>query len=379
MGCDRSAAKVQFDAGIKDQFRGVPRRDAGRAYGSTTTLRPRRPANAANAASASPSANRSVTSDDSSIRPALDERRSRGPRSLEVMRRHRTRVRPLRRADRGGERRPVGARDADQDDAAAGPGQPDRRVDGVVLAGALERDVDLGEPVRVLVRPGRPAGDDRAGRRGRRGLDGPADRQATTSVMPACRRHPDDEQSDRPASDDRGAHAGPDGAEVDGMEGHAERLEQAGLRVGDRGGDLVREPVRPGHPRAQAPVRRAVAREAHRRTELRAPGPTRRARAAGVRGIEGDARAPTRPALDDAAISWPSTSGRPSFVSPMAASSYQWRSEPHSPTAVTRNRTSPGPASASPRRGVERPADHGDAPPPSPFATIPSARSRVGP
>ena len=59
-------------------------------------------------------------------------------------------------------------------------------------------------------------------------------------------------------------------------------------------------------------------------------------------------RTPSRgPAAMTPPISWPSTSGATTLSKPMPPSSYQCRSEPQRPTAVTRTRSSPGPGTGS--------------------------------
>ena len=109
-----------------------------------------------------------------------------------------------------------------------------------------------------------------------------------------------EEEAQRPAAEDPGASAGTNMPEVERVQGHAERLRERGLDVGERLGHRMQEVLGPREKRAQGPVGRAVAGEAHGRAEVLEPARADIARAARNGGIDGNALALTPAGGDDA-------------------------------------------------------------------------------
>ena len=111
----------------------------------------------------------------------------------------------------------------------------------------------------------------------------------------------DDEQADGAGPEDARAHAGPEVAQVDAVEGDAQRLQQRDVVALDRVGHRQQQTLRPVHQRAQAAVDGGVAAELHVGAEVGVAGATDVAVAAGVGRLDDDALALARAAHDDAA------------------------------------------------------------------------------
>ena len=189
----------------------------------------------------------------------------------------------------------------DEHDAPADPCDPQRRLEALVLARDLERDVD-----RLLLLEARgliPGHEQRLARAGcDRGLD-PV-RQAVGRDDPASPDRPkraDEQEPHRTAADDRDARAAPDVAQVDRVQRDPERLEESDLVVADRVRDREEQARRPGHPFPKAAVGDRVAQEPDVRTEVPVSGPAGVAMPAGPARLHRDADARARPGRDDAA------------------------------------------------------------------------------
>ena len=238
-----------------------------------------------------------VTRPDTSIWPdptrATASLRSHGPHATTELEGQTLSPRHRRR-----EGHPVRRRDTDEHDSPAGTRHPQRRIDGDVLAGALEDDVATTE---LGLRDVGCVHLDRDG--------SPGHPSRGHAMAEAIDRHDlahagrdqaaDDEDPDGAAADDATSRARHDLTLGPCMEGDAQRLEEADLGVGHRRRDRMRQPRRPGHPGPQATVRFAVAGEARSRTELAVSSSTRRASPAWIGRIEHDPDPPTRAALDD--------------------------------------------------------------------------------
>ncbi len=186
---------------------------------------------------------------------------------------------------RGGEARPVALGDADEDDAASGPdgghGIRKRRV----LARGFERHVDPSVVER------RTQG---------RGCVGPVSER----VARHDRLHPggpqglDEQQPERPAAEHTCGRPGSRLREVEGVQRHAERLEQRPLRVREAPREGVGEPFGPDEARAQGAVCRAVPGEPKVGAEVRIPAQADAATAARHGGVERHALARAGAGLD---------------------------------------------------------------------------------
>ena len=177
-------------------------------------------------------------------------------------------------------------------------------------------------------------------------------------------RQLDQQQPDGPAAEDTDRVAGPHSGQAEGVDRDAKRLEHGTRRIVD--------PVRQRHevrrrPRAsRASPRRLWSGPGIRTRGHKWPSPAAHVSQA-PQGICGSSatRAPARgPSTMTPAASWPRISGRVSTASPIADTSYQCRSEPQMPTAVTRTSAPlPGLGSGSARRrAAGRPVRGGGVP-----------------
>ena len=114
-------------------------------------------------------------------------------------------------------------------------------------------------------------------------------------------QRPDEQEADGPRAVDPSAHARPDVAEVDGVEAHAERLEQRDIVALDRVGDRQQQTLRPAHERAQAAVDGSVTAEPDVRAEVAVAGPADEAVSTRVRRLHDDPLALARAGDDEAA------------------------------------------------------------------------------
>ena len=211
----------------------------------------------------------------------------------------------LAAGERGLESGPVAGRDPDEDDLAARSGDLDRCVDGRLLAGGLEHDVQPASPglteddgslvtvrcrghdgVRTQTDGGIPAVRQRVGRDDACHTGGPRDRH--------------DEQADRTAADDADGRPGHVPGPLDGVDGDGQRLDQRGGDVVDAVGHGVERRFRPRHVLPQGTVGRGQTGEPHRDAQVHGAGPARLAPAARHAWVNGDATATLRSTLHDA-------------------------------------------------------------------------------
>jgi hypothetical protein len=109
----------------------------------------------------------------------------------------------------------------------------------------------------------------------------------------------DDEQADRSAADDRDARADLDVAQVERVDGHAERLQHGATGVADLVGQGEELAVWPDEELAQATVGGAVPGEPNGRAEVRVALEAAFADAARYRRVDGDPGSGARTRLDD--------------------------------------------------------------------------------
>ena len=245
--------------------------------------------------------------------------------------------------ERGGEGRAVVGGDTAQHDTTAGADQVHRLLDGGVVAGQLEDDVHLvsqrvrHDRVRHLLggegerAPRRTASSRRCGER----IDGDGCRRA------GCQRGLEQQQPDRTAADDGDGARGPQVAEVERVDRHAQRLEDGAARwCSSAGGSGCNRWV--GHAMSSRNPPSMVPWPAN---PTSGTGSGARASSSGTsagdRRVHGDGGPGQRSLLDHAGDLVPGHDGRVRRRPRCRRRSNQCRSEPQIPTSVTRTRVWP--------------------------------------